>query len=224
MRPSLATRGVISVRPPRSRIPSRVEGGSAHGRAREAAGATALLLTLTKHGSYLNVLAVAEPPLVVLATCSAWWVLGARGRGEPGARERSTTTSVARAPALVRVAVVLAVALLLAQSASLLLSPAHPALFARPLSDASHGRALSSEGVRVAARRVAICPVWTPSRPNPFFAFAAGRPMPGGQPDRFIVRHAHVHAAVRRRALASPAPAAACAPRGPGRIARATVR
>jgi hypothetical protein len=109
-----------------------------------AAGATALLLTLTKHGSYLNVLAVAEPPLVVLATCSAWWVLGARGRGEPGARERSTSTSVARAAALVRVAVVLAVALLLAQSASLLLSPAHPALFARPLSDASHGRALSS--------------------------------------------------------------------------------
>jgi len=113
------------------------------------------------------------------------------------------------------------VALVAVQSASLLVSPARPALFARPLSDAPHGRALSSDGVRTAARRLADCAPRPWARVNPFLAFVAGRPAPGGQPDRFIVRHAGVHAAVRRRALVSAGAERPCARRAPSRLARA---
>src|SRR5829696_661465 len=185
-----------------------------------AVGSGALLLTLVKHGSYLNVLAVAEPPLVALATCSAWWLLASR---IPAARSAASPgpPPATRRPTLARGGAALAVALVAVQSASLLVSPARPALFARPLSDAPHGRALSSDGVRTAARRLADCAPRPWARVNPFLAFVAGRPAPGGQPDRFIVRHAGLHAAVRRRALVSAGAERPCARRAPSRLARA---
>lgn len=163
-----------------------------------AAGCGALVLTLTKSGSYLNVLALAEPPLVALGAAGAWWLwlesrstvrapaASPRRRGAPGA------LAVAAALGLM--------GLLGAQSLSLILEPARPAVFARPFTEATHGWTLSGAGVDRSARRSERRASNGRPELNPFIAFVARRPIPGGQPDRFILQHAAVHSEARRAA------------------------
>ena len=184
------------------------------------AGSAALLLTLAKHGSYLNVIAVAEPPLVALVTCSLWWLFASVSPAPTRPQgDRAPLPADRRGVRFARGAAVLAAGLVAAQSASLLASPAEPAVFVRPLSGATHGRTLSSASVRISAHRLAACVPRPWAGTNPFLAFLAGQPIPGGQPDRFIVRNAAVHAA-RRRALLAAGDETDCA----RRAARGVVR
>ncbi len=169
-----------------------------------AAGSVALLITLVKHGSYLNVLALAEPPLVALAgagLCWLWRERRSRAGAAGAASVRPRRVLALGSGSSLGVAAILA-ALLAAQSVSLLASPGRPGIFARPLSEASHGWTLSSDGVqrsvRLSSRRGAA------ARPElrPFIAFLARRSLPGGQPDRFILQHAAIHSDVLRATLA----------------------
>jgi hypothetical protein len=174
-----------------------------------AAGSAALVLTLLKHGSYLNVLALAEPPLVALAAVALCWLWREHGTARSGwpvlgvlTESRTARRPVGRRPASVLPAVAFLSVLVAVQSLSLVVAPARPALFSRPFSEATHGWALSGPGVERAARRAG--PRASRGRPelNPYIAFVARRPIPGGQPDRFILQHAAVHSRARLVALA----------------------
>lgn len=155
-----------------------------------AAGSSLLLATLAKHGSYLTVLVVAEPPLVCLAACGVVATLRDRG--------------ASRAPAWRRGAIVAAVALLAAQVGSLLVSPADPALFTRPFARSGPARLLSAGEVRASVRAIRACPAGTAYGGPPYLAFAAGRRIAGSQPDQFIIHVAPVLSAFRARSDADP--------------------
>ena len=167
-----------------------------------ALGCLALVVTLSKHGSYLNVLAVVEPPLVALAACGAVGV--ARTLRRPVASRRIATATAGGALAFA------AVVLLAAQSTSLLDAPERPTFFAHPLSEAPHGHAMAAESVARAAA-TAACPARPGHWITPYLAFVAGRAVPAGQPDRFIAQHAEVHAALRPAVVRS-ARGPACRP------------
>ena len=141
-------------------------------------GGLLLLATLLKHGSYLTVMVVAEPPLLCLAACGVAAVLGERGAARP------------RAWRLRRLAAAAAVGLLAVQAGSLLLAPADPALFARPLAASSPGRALSGAEVGRVAAAIRRCPPGATYAGPPYLAFVAGRPIAGSQPDQFMIDNA----------------------------------
>ncbi|MFL5818534.1 MAG: hypothetical protein ACJ76L_13155 [Conexibacter sp.] len=144
-----------------------------------AMGSLLLLLTLFKHGSYLTVVLVAEPPLLCLAAAGV--------------------VAAARARATGRLALAGAAAVLAAiEVGSLLASPADPGLFTRPLAASGPSWTLSPAQVRqeVAAQRA--CPPGIPSSGPPYLAFAAGRRIAGDQPDQFIVANAAILARFRR--------------------------
>jgi hypothetical protein len=131
-----------------------------------------LALSVFKRGSYINVLVVAEPPLLALATCGAAWWWRRRRRSRP--------------------AVALAGALLVAQIASLLISPGDPSVAKRPFAHSGLNWSASPATVTrivAAARR---CPRATAYSGDPYFAFLAVRRMPGDQPDPFMLQHARV--------------------------------
>jgi hypothetical protein len=155
-----------------------------------AAGAALLLLTMAKEGSYLTVLVVLEAPLVVLAAAGLVWAL----------RERARRLVVAGG---------VLVALLGAQSASLLLAPGDAALMRPPWSELQAGWIVAPQALDAMVREARRCPPGVPYAWHPWVAFAAGRPMPGAQPDIFILRHA-THAEKAREAAADtpvcPAP------------------
>lgn len=130
-----------------------------------AAGGLVLGLSVVKQGSYVNVVQVAEPPLLALAAGAAAW---ATGRGA-------------------RAVLLAAGALLAAQSASLLLDPADPRPATRPLAASGPRRLLAEDAVAAAAARARACPAGAPYPGIPFVAFVAHRPPPGGQPDPFIL-------------------------------------
>ncbi|MEA2356669.1 MAG: hypothetical protein QOD61_2798 [Solirubrobacteraceae bacterium] len=128
-------------------------------------------LSVVKLGSYVNTVQVAEPALVVLAACGAAWIHGRLGPWQlPSA-----------------VVAGLAAALVLAESASLLLSPADPSVFTRPGASSGPRRLLASAQVRAAAGIARHCDPAAAYPGIPFIAFVAGRRVPGGQPDGFIV-------------------------------------
>ena len=155
-------------------------------------GALALFATLVKDGSYLNFLTVVELPAVVLAVAGLRWAFAdwARGVGSGAG---------------VGIGALACVALVAAQSVALLVSPDRPLVFVRPLSAPAHGRLLSDTQVRDAVAAARGCPDGVAYSGEPYLAFVARRPMPGGQPDQFIVSEAAVHAA-RRRAVAAVQP------------------
>jgi hypothetical protein len=148
-----------------------------------AAAVAGLLLafTLFKHGSYLNVFVVAEPPLLVLASVGA--MLAWRSR---------------RGPA--RIVVVLAGVLLVLQSASLLLSPTDPVIARRPFARSGLQEALAPAGVARAVAAARRCSPSVAYSGAPYFAFLADRRMPAGQPDQFMLRYAVADEAFARRA------------------------
>jgi hypothetical protein len=138
-----------------------------------------LLASVYKRGSYINVLAVAEPPLLALAAAGAFW-----------AWQRS------RARALVLVAG----ALVGAQSISLLAAPGDPAIATRPFARSGLERALSPAAVARAVAVARACPPGLAYSGSPYIAFLADRRMPGDQADTFIIRYASTDAPERARA------------------------
>jgi hypothetical protein len=133
-----------------------------------------------KRGSYINVLVVAEPPLLAVAVC-----------GAAGAWRRSR-------PWLPVLAV--AVVLLAAQSASLLIHPSDPWVAKRPFASSGLNWAASPAAVTRTAAAARRCPRTEAYSGDPYFAFLAARRMPGDQPDPFMLQHAPVDGRFARRA------------------------
>jgi hypothetical protein len=135
-----------------------------------------------KRGSYINVLVVAEPPLLVLAAAGAVWSV-----------RRSRAASIA---------VGLLGLLLAAQIVSLLVDPADPAIARRP--GAKSGLAWTA-GPGTVDRAVDTARHCRPARAysgDPYYAFLSDRRMPGNQPDLFMLQYAPVDATFARRAAA----------------------
>jgi hypothetical protein len=150
-----------------------------------------LLGSVAKLGSDLNVLAVVEAPGVALAAAGLILLF---------------TGGPVRVPLhrAVRAVAVFCAILVVVQSASLVLSPSDPRIFIRPFSRLAHERKLSSEQVDQQADRARRCPRGEAYSGDPYVAFIARRPMPGNQPDPFIVANAGIHATLRRAADAAP--------------------
>jgi hypothetical protein len=156
------------------------------------AGELLLLPTVFKVGTSLNLIAVIEPAAIALGASGVIVLLRA---------ERVRTTRLALAAAIA------CAALVALQSASLVASPEHPRLFARPFSDLAYQRTLSDAQVGAAVSTARDCDRGEAFSGPPYIAFVAERRMPGGQPDTFIVAHAEVH---REKAAAAVADAPTC--------------
>ena len=169
-------------------------------------GSLLLLATLLKHGSYLTVLVVAEPPLLCLAACGVAALL--RGR-QPASG--AAASGVWRARALAGAA---AVALLFAQVASLLAAPDDPALFTRPLAASGPARVLSDAEVARPVAAIRRCPAGTTYPGPPYLAFVARREIVGSQPDQFMIHNAEDLDRFRRAVQNDPS-VCATAPRVP---------
>jgi hypothetical protein len=144
-----------------------------------AGGGLVLGLSLFKRGAYIDVFAVAEPPLLALAACGATWAW-------EGTRSR-------------RIVPVLG-AFLIAQSVSLLIDPGDPGVARRPFSGYGLQYALSPAAVDRAVAAARRCPPRLAYSGAPFIAFLAHRRPPGDQPDVFIIASAAVNAPFARRA------------------------
>jgi hypothetical protein len=153
-------------------------------------GELLLLPTVFKDGTSLNLIAVIEPAAVAVAAGATVALVSGAGFGS----RRASCTALA--------AIAVCGALALVQSASLVLSPEDPGVFARPLSDLAYERELSDAEVDAAVRRARGCPPGVPYSGPPYLAFVAERPVPGGQPDAFILGRAEVHADERATAAA----------------------
>ena len=154
-------------------------------------GELLLVPTVLKQGTSLNLLAVVEPTAVVLAAGGVVALL--RGARSPG------SAAVPRAAVAAVAACAVTAGL---QSASLLLSPDDPGLFARPFSALAYQRTLSGEEVDAEVARAQACPPEVAYSGPPYLAFMAGRSMPADQPDQFIIGRAGVHAIKRSAAQA----------------------
>lgn len=150
-----------------------------------AAGSLGMLFSLAKDGTYLNVLAAIEPLCVPLAVAGIVWLFEDRGWPARGRR-------------LARAAAAGAVLFIGVQSLTLVASPRNPVGFGNPFLSAAPRQILSSEAVDRAVRQARKCPPGVPYSGVPYVAFIAGRPLPGGQPDGFIVNKAAVHRGLRR--------------------------
>lgn len=143
-----------------------------------------LALTVFKRGSYINVLVVAEPPLLVLAAAGAVW-----------SARRSRTASVA---------IGLLGVLLAAQIVSLLVDPANPPIAKRPGAQSGLQWTAGPATVERTVDRARRCPPARAYSGDPYYAFLSDRRMPGDQPgeELFMSEHASVDAAFARRASA----------------------
>lgn len=139
-----------------------------------AIGGLLLALSVFKRGSYLNVMVVAEPPLLVLAVSGA-----ARGW---------------RASTRLRLLIGIAVAVLAGQTVSLLVSPGDPGLAVRPFARSGLAWTASPSSVSQAVAVARRCPLTAAYSGNPYIAFLAARRMPGHQPDLFMLANAHENA------------------------------
>ncbi len=148
------------------------------------AGVALTLLTLTKNGTGLYVAASVEVAAVPLA--AAGIVALARSP-----RSRAPATALAAGAAAL---------LLAAQSASLLAAPEEPRVFVRPGASIGYAVGLTDARVDAAVAQARRCPPGAPYSGQAFVALIAGRPMPGDQPDTFIVQSAETHAELARRA------------------------
>jgi hypothetical protein len=147
-----------------------------------AAGAGLLIaLTVLKRGSYINVLAVADPPLLALAACGA--TLGWR-------RRRSWR------PVVVGLGALLAV-----ESLSLLVSPGDPWAAKRPGARSGLAWSASPASVDREADVASRCPASVAYSGTPYVAFLATRRMPGDQPDLFMLQ-ARANSRFAKRAAA----------------------
>jgi len=141
-----------------------------------ALGAAAILATLGKDGSYVNVVVPVEPPLVALGAAGVAWLW----TGPGPARARGRVVALA------------AVALAGAQTASLLAAPDDPAVFRHPWAGDYYARIAAPGEVDARAARARRCEPGVPFSGPPFIAFVAGRSMPGNQGDPFIINRADI--------------------------------
>jgi hypothetical protein len=153
-----------------------------------AAAMIVTFLTNFKEGTGLNITVPVEAVLVPLAVTGT--VLALRSRHAW----------------LVGGVCAAAWAFTLAQSVSLMTSPKHAQPFLRAGSSNAWYELMSSSELRTAVAAARRCASGVPYGGPPLIAFAAGRPMPAGQPDTFIIGHAptlhaflvRVNAATRR--------------------------
>lgn len=164
-----------------------------------SAGSLLLLATLLKHGSWLTVMVVAEPPLLCLAACGVATMLGEGGRWW---RPRALAAAAA-------------VALLVAQVGSLLVAPDDPALFTRPFASSAPARGLSDADVQRAVAAIRRCPPGASYSGPPYLAFVAGRVIAGAQPDQFMIDNAANLARFRRAVRDDGTVCASAAPEPP---------
>ena len=168
-------------------------------------GSLGLTLSFLKNGTYLNTLVAVEPVAVALAAAGLVWFV-----------EDRSVLAVRRR--LAAVAVALACALMAAQSLSVLALPESPIPFGNPFLSRAPGHELSEQEVRRAAAVARACPAGVPYSGSPFIAFVADRHVPGGQPDRFIVGEADLHAdflrAIQRDTPLCPYPRTGGLPEG----------
>ena len=149
-----------------------------------------LVLTITKTGTYVNTVALAEPPLVALGVAGVVWLWR---RAPDAPRRRLGLVAVGAAAALVAVQIV-----------SFLARPMDPGLFVRPFSAPAHGWTASDSAVRRAAAATRGCPPGRPYSGAPYFAFVARRPMPGDEPDQFLLTRTRVGAVALPKVAAAP--------------------
>ncbi|MGD0198021.1 MAG: hypothetical protein ABSC56_08980 [Solirubrobacteraceae bacterium] len=147
-----------------------------------ALGGLLLGLTLFKHGSYLSVFLVAEPPLLTLAAVGAavLW-------------QRSSAA---------RVAIMVLALLLVAQSVSLLADPTDPSIARRPGAHSGLSEVTTPASVSRAVAAAQRCSARFAYAGAPYIAFLADRRMPGAQPDTFMLSYAGADGAFARRAAA----------------------
>lgn len=183
-----------------------------------AALAVALLATVlstSKQGTSLNVLAPVEAALLPLAL-AAWPArrpaadASAHADAPPRLAAGSAAPPPPRADALRRLAaaggrgalravVVAGLAFTLAQTASLLATSPTATPFLYPTSErGAWGRVADGEQVRAEVARAEACPPGVPYSGPPFVAFLAHRAMPAGQPDQFLPAHSSRLADVAR--------------------------
>jgi len=143
-----------------------------------------LVLTVFKRGSWINVLVVAEPPLLVLAAAGAVWS--------------------ARHSRAGLIAIGLLGVLLAAQIVSLLVDPASPPLAKRPGAQSGLQWTAGPDTVDRTVDRARRCPRALAYSGDPYYAFLSDRRMPGNQPgeELFTTEHAPVDAAFAGRANA----------------------
>ncbi len=149
--------------------------------------AVALIVTLMtnfKQGTGLNITVPVEAALVPLAACGTVFAFRA-----------------ARSP-WVPIICCCALAFTLAQSISLIASPRHSVPFLRAGSRPAWGVAMTASQLRAAVATARTCPSGVPYSGPPLIAFVAGRQMPAGQPDQFIVPRASALASVRAKVAA----------------------
>jgi hypothetical protein len=145
-----------------------------------------LVGTVAKTGTYINTIALAEPPLVALAAA------GLVGLFRVGAPRWAIAGALA------------AVALGAVEVASFVARPEDPRLFVRPLSARAHNWTGADAVDRevAAARR---CPAGVAYSGQPYVAFIARRRMPGDEPDQFLMQNApEASAAAAEAAAAEP--------------------
>lgn len=140
------------------------------------AGVLATLLTLGKNGTGLYVAASVEVAAVPLAAAGVVALL------RRGARRAAVAAGAAAAAAL-----------LLVQSISLLASPERPRAFVRPGASIGYAVGLTDDQVDAMVAEARACPPGVPYSGQSYVALAARRPMPGDQPDTFIVETAETH-------------------------------
>lgn len=150
-----------------------------------AAAGLVLVLTVLKQGSYIDVLAVADPPLLALAVCGAGWLW----RRQAGAR-------AVVAVLLVWIAV---------QSPSLIVWPSSPWAATRPFAASGLSWTAGPSTVDALLAQARHCPAGAPYSGSPYLAFLGDRPMPGEQPDTFIIQAAENARFARRAAAGGPA-------------------
>ncbi len=155
-------------------------------------GSLLLLATLLKHGSYLTVMVVAEPPLLCLGAAGVALTL----RRRPAAPATKSRWGDG--------AMLAAVAVGAAQAVSLIIVPAHPTIFTRPFAASDPGRTLSSATVETWVADIRRCPEGAAYPGPPYLAFLADRRVAGGEPDPFMIQHAPVLARFRRAASNDP--------------------
>jgi hypothetical protein len=151
--------------------------------------AVAMIVTFLsnfKEGTGLNVTVPVEAALVPLAACGCVFALRSR---------------ISRLPAA---ACAVALLFTLAQSASLVISPRNAIPFLRAFSAPAWGIAMTRGQLLAAVAQARACPPGVPYSGPPLLAFASGRSMPAGQPDQFIITHAHALAFLQAQLRAVP--------------------
>ncbi len=151
-----------------------------------AAAMIVTFLTNFKEGTGLNITVPVEATLVPLAACGTVLALRVARRRWPG------------------VLCIIGILFTLAQSVSLIASPHHSVPFLRAGSAPAWAIVQTRSEVAASVAAARHCPAGVPYSGAPLLAFLAGRPVPAGQPDQFIITHSHTLDALLHEIEATP--------------------